>query len=799
MSITQGVGARVQRVEDDRYLQGHTNFIDGLMLPRMQHVAFVRSADAHALIKEVQIDEALKEPGVSHIMTAEEANQRCLPIRAERRGGGRGTPYQHTDYPVMANGKIRFVGEILAAVVAEDRYVAEDAVEQVFVDVEALTAVVNVEQAMAADAVLVHDELENNRHFHTKAENGDVDGAFAAAAHVVRTEFHTNRHCASPMETRAVVANYDQVEDRLVIWSSTQMPHMIRTKLSDLLQFPEHKIRVIAPDVGGGFGLKCHIYPEELILAALALKLKRPVKWVEDRQENYLAGFHAKEEYIKLGLAFDEAGKITAIDAGFYGDGGAYTSYPFTPAAEPQMAAGACTGPYKIPLVRSEGMALYTNKSTLSVCRGVGLPIVNYALEQSMDRAAAEIGIDPVELRRRNLIQSDDFPYRTPNFLLYDSGDPTASLDQVLDLMGYDALRQEQASSRAEGRYIGIGLSSMIETTTYGKDILAPFGKSDHVALYDSATVRVDPDGGITLSVGTHSHGQGHATTYAQLVASELGCELSDIRFVQGDTDQTPYGSGTWGSRSIVAGGGAVLKASQQIKEKAMKVAAHLLEVSDADVYLTDDGEFALQGVPEKKLTRAEVARAAVFETNLPPGMDAGLEITASNTPQSPFTIATHLAVVEVDPGTGEVKLIKYGVSEDCGRMVNPMVVEGQIMGGVVQGIGSVMFEHHRYDEYGQLTTATMADYLMPTAPEVPNLDIAHMETPSPFSEGGIKGMGEGGAVAPMGAITNAVSDALVPLLGSWQPIDQLPITPQNIFERLNGQTGMVKREKRSE
>ncbi|MYJ13735.1 MAG: xanthine dehydrogenase family protein molybdopterin-binding subunit, partial [Acidimicrobiia bacterium] len=414
MGITQGMGARVQRVEDERYLTGRTHFIDAMALPRMLTVAFVRGGEAHARLLGIGVQTAAACPGVSHVMTGEEANALCQPIRADRTRLGR-THYAPTDYPVMASGVIRHVGEIVAAVVADDRYLAEDAAEQVRVDVEPLPPVLSVDQALAPDAPLVHGTLGDNRHYHGRLENGEVDAAFESAHRVVRTQLRSNRHCASPMETRAVLAHLD-ADGRLVVYTSSQMPHMVRTKLADLLGLPERNIRVVAPDVGGGFGLKCHVFPEELILAALALKLERPVKWIEDRRENYMAGFHAKEECIEFALALGEDGTIEAIDAAFHADGGAYTSFPFTPSSEPSMAAATCTGPYRVRNLRTEAIAAYTNKSTLSVCRGVGLPIVNYALEHSIDRAAAELGLDPAEMRRRNLLRSEDFPYGTPNF-----------------------------------------------------------------------------------------------------------------------------------------------------------------------------------------------------------------------------------------------------------------------------------------------------------------------------------------------------------------------------------------------
>ena len=786
MGITQGMGARVQRVEDPRYLRGRTRFLDTLNLPGMLTAAFVRSTDAHARVGRIDTSDAAALPGVHRVLTGEAVNAWCRPIRADRETPGpRGTHYAPTDCPVMAGDTVRFVGEILAVVVADDRYVAEDAVEAVLVETDPLPVVADIAAALAPDAPLVHAELADNRHFHSRIESGDVEAAFASADAVVRTEFRTNRHCASPVETRAVLAHTDPVEGRLVVYTSSQMPHLVRTKLADWLSYPERLIRVVAPDVGGGFGLKCHVFPEELIVSALALRLGCPVKWVEDRAENYLAGFHAKEERIDFALAVRADGTILAVDAKFEADGGAYTAFPWTPTAEPAMAASACTGPYRIAALRSEAVAVYTNKSTQSVCRGVGLPIANYALEHSIDRAAARLGLDAAELRRRNLLRRDEFPYRTPAWTVYDSGSPLESLQHALELVDYPALRARQREARAAGQYLGIGISSMIETTTYGRDVLAPAGKSDNVALHEAAAIEVDPNGGVTLRVGTHSHGQSHATTYAQLIAGELGCDVEAVRFVQGDTDATPYGSGTWGSRSAVAAGGAVLQAARSVRAKATQVAAHLLQVRAEDIERTADGAFAVAAGPERRVTLAEVARAAVLETNLPLDLPAGLSATADHSPRSPYTVATHVAVVEVDPDTCGVTLLDYGVCEDCGPMINPMVVEGQIVGGVVQGIGSALFEHHVYDAHGQLATASMMDYLLPTAPGLPRVRMTHMETPSPHSQEGIKGMGEGGAVAPLGAIPNAVSDALRGIVGEWRPITALPITPLRIYELL--------------
>lgn len=784
MPISKGLGARVQRLEDDRLLTGQTQYLDAVSFPGMLHVAFLRSSDAHADLISIDTDEAEALDGVAAIMLPEEANSLCKPLKTPRPSMEPFVVNQSPSYPVMADKRIRFVGEILAAVVADDRYIAEDAIELMFAETEPREALANIDAAMADGADLLHEGLKDNRFSFLNIPAGDVDGIFEKADHVVDASFKTNRICASPMENRAVVANVDKATGRLNVWTSTQVPHMVRTVLAELLEIPEGQVRVIAPDVGGGFGLKCHVFAEELIVAALAWKMKRPIKWQEDRRENYTASFHAQEEQVDISVAVTSDGILQAIKTNFVSDGGAYTAYPFTPAAEPGMAASASANGYKFQAISASGTAVMTNKSTSSVCRGVGFPISVFAIEHTMDKVAAVLGMDPVELRLKNIVGRDDYPYQTPMGVTYDSGSLKESLEQAVELIDYQAFRKEQEQARKEGRYLGIGFAPFMEITGYGKDALSGAGIANLVSTHDSARIQIDADGSISVYVGTLSHGQSHATTYAQLVSEVLKVPYEMVRIYDGDTDTAPVGSGTWGSRSAVAGGGAVLQASRKVLDRTRQMAAHLLQAKPDEIEVIDGGDYRVIGGSGGTVSFQTIARAAVYENNVPDGFEPTLDAQSAYPSPSPYTNATHVAIVEVDPATGQVDVLRYAVSEDCGTMINPMVVDGQIIGGVVQGIGAACFEHIQYDEYGQILTGSMMDYLMPTAPEIPEFTLGHMETPSQKSEAGIKGMGEGGAIGPRAAVSNAVSDALKPLIG-WREMKQLPITPQRIFDML--------------
>ncbi len=773
-------GASVKRVEDPRFLVGRAQYVDDLKLPGTVSVAFVRSQHAHARITSIDASRALAHPGVIRVLTGEEAAKVCKPIRVEWGKGKLPLEFKPCNFHAVAVGKVCFVGDIVAAVVATDRYVAEDGVELVEVDYDPLEPVLDPEKAMQG-GTLVHEEWGDNIMLRSTIKNGDVDQAFAQADTTVRARFQMNRHCAAPMECRAILARQDAANDTLTVWTSTQMPHMVRTKIAEYIGYPEHKITVIGPDVGGGFGLKSHVFPEELVCALLARELGRPVKWIEDRRENLYGSYHAKDELCHVELALKKDGTILGIKTKFIGDVGAYTSYPWTPSFEPLQAALATPGPYKIRNVHMEAVAVATNKTTSSVYRGVGLPAALYTMEHVLDLAASKLGMDPAEIRRKNIMCKTDFPCVSATGLEYDSATPLESLEMALKMVDYDTFRKEQAEARKQGKYLGIGISAMIEMTTFGFEYWRAAGLRS-VAGYDSAHIRVDPDGGVTLAVGTFNHGQGHATVFAQLAADGIGCDVKDVTFLQGDTSSTPYGWGTWGSRSAVAGGGAVIKAAEKVREKMFRVAASLLEVSPGDLEL-EDGAIRVKGVPGKSLTVKEVAKATVYTAEVPEGEEPGLEASYYYKAPTPYANSTHIAVVEVDPETGAVKFRRFIVVEDCGKMINPMIVDGQIAGGVAQGIGQAMYEHLLYDESGQILTTSLMDYLIPSACDVPHMEYGHLETPCPVSVGGIKGMGEGGTVAPPPAIANAIADALSPF--GWKTIDRLPMSPEIVYRQV--------------
>jgi carbon-monoxide dehydrogenase large subunit len=778
VGITKLVGSNVKRVEDPRFLCGKATYVDDVSLPGTLHVAFVRSTHAHARLKNVDVIAAARTPGVRRIFTGEEIDKALkpmgLPFRPEIFPP---SVFKQCKWPCLALGKVRYVGEPIAAVLADTRYLAEDAAELVRVDYEELPTVTDPEAAMRAGSPLVHEEFGDNIVMRVAGGAGDIEGAFRSADFVLRERFHTNRHAAIPLEGRATLAKLDSNGD-ITLWTSTQTPHLVRSRVADIMRFPEHKLRVIGPDVGGGFGLKCHVFPEEVLTCYFARETARPVKWIEDRREHLVNSFHAKEDIIECEMGFTADGTVVGIRARIIGDLGAYSADPWPSPFEALQLAAALPGPYKIRNYAYEVVAVCTNKTTLSVYRGVGLPPAVFVQEHMMDLAARRLKMDPLEIRKRNMIAPEEFPYVSATGLQYDSSSSTHALQKAADMIGYQDFRERQRAERARGRYLGLGIATYIEMTTFGTRYWAPLG-IQHCA-YDSATVRMDPAGGVLLSVGTFSHGQGHHTVYAQLVADELGVNVEDVNFVQGDTQATPYGWGTWGSRSIVAGGGAVVNASRKVKDKMLRIAGHLLEVSPGDLEVVP-GEVRIKGVPSKSIPIKDLARAAVFSAwKLPAGEDPGLEATHYyDPPPLTFANATHIAEVEVDIETGKVRIVRYIVVEDCGKVVNPMIVDAQVIGGVAQGIGSALYEHLRYDENGQLLTTSFMDYLVPTATEVPKLEIGHMETLTPLTVMGVKGMGEGGAIAPPAAIANAVADALAPF---GAKVTELPLDPERVW-----------------
>ena len=775
MAVMQLMGARVQRVEDPRFIRGSGQYVGDITLPRMAELTYIRSQHAHARIKRIDTQRARKMPGVLGVWTGEDTRQSVglMPsaVRADRVPS-----FKQSTWHPLAVGKVRYVGETLGVIAAESRYVAEDALELVEIEYEEIDPVFDVEQALNDGGSLVHDEWGDNVLDHMAGDSGDVADAFARAAAVVRQRFWTGRHQAVPLETRGCLANFDPAMKKLQVWSSTQIPHVLRTQLGALLRVPEHKITVIAPDVGGGFGLKCLLFPEEVITAWVSMQLGRPVRWLEDRLESFTASYHAKEELVDAELAVDHDGTVLGARARVVADVGAYSPYMCPSTYEPIEVAQMIPGPYDIKNYTFTIHAVATNKPPLSPYRGVGAEIAALTIDHLIHLAAYQLGKDPAELFRKNLIKSEQFPYTSATGMCYEPGAYVECFEKAIELAHYDELRRTHEQLRARNIYRGVGISSYTEPTGFGSKFWHQIGAA--ISSYESAHLRMDAGAHVTAMLGTHSHGQGQETTFAQVVAEQLGVSLDDVSVVLGDTSKTPYGWGTWGSRSMVQGGGALVVACGRMKDKILRVAAHLLEVSVDDVEWKD-GWVTVKGVPSKRMSVQEVAHTAVYEgaALLPDGEDAGLEVTATyDLPGLMFPNATHLAEVEIDPETGIVRVLNYVVVKDCGRMVNPMIVEGQIHGGVAQGIGAVLFEENTYGADGQPLTTSFMDYLLPTATDVPNMIVDHIETPASVVPGGFKGIGEGGVVSAPAAVVNAVSDAL-----HGVPIGRYPLTPERV------------------
>ena len=780
-SFGKMLGAQVRRVEDPRVLLGKTQYVDDLILPDMLAVAFVRSPYAHAKITNIDIQAALAQPGVACVLTGQDILETIKPLRVEF--DTQKVPFHKScNWHVLTPDKARFVGDLVAAVVATDRYTAEDAADLVEVDYEPLEAVADMESALLADAPLVHEEWGDNVMERFEAQVGEVGKAFQEADCVVSERFVTGRHMASPMETRGCVARFDVATEALTVWSSTQVPHTLRASLATLLDLAEHRIRVISPDVGGGFGLKAHPFPEEVVVTYLAKTLRKPVKWIEDRREHLSASLQAKHQIVNAELALKNDGTVLGLKARFLSDAGGYSSYPWSSAFEPKHAAGSITGPYKIPAYSFETCTVATNKASIGVYRGVGIPVAALTMERLLDMGAHKLGLDPAEIRLRNMIPQDEHPYMTLLGTEIESGSHQASLQKALDILGYGDFRAEQQQARENGRYLGVGIGSYVEGTAHNSAVFDSFGVK--IGGYEAATLRIDESGKVTVFVGTHSHGQGHHTVYAQLIADTLGVALEDVAVVQGDTQATPRGWGTWASRSAVTGGGAVTSAAQRLRDKLLRIAARLTEVP------ADDLELA-QGAVQRKtggvrlLSISELAHRIIAQpTGLPPDEEPGLDASvAYEPPPITHSNATHVATVAVDIETGQVQLLRYIVVEDCGTIINPTIVNGQIQGGVAQGIGSALYEHALYDDAGQFLTGTFMDYLIPTAADVPQVEIGHIETLSPYTLNGIKGMGEGGAIAPPAAIANAVADALSPF---GVRVNEVPLTPERVLGMLD-------------
>ena len=746
-------------------------FIADLQVPGVQDVAFVRSQMAHAKVRSV-IKPA--QSGTRVFTLADIAPVNILEAGPEL------SAHHHSPYPPLADARVRYVGQTIAACVMPTRAQAEDLADEVRVELEELPAVVDVVAAMRADSPRVFDEWPSNAYISTSVVEGNPE-ALAAAPIRLHCRLRLNRQATVPLEGRGVLAYWDHRLDELVVYLSTQGGQVKRLALSRMLNIPEHKVRVIAPDVGGGFGGKNRIMPEDVAIVALALKVGRPVRWIEDRREHLLASPHARDHTYDLTICAERDGTLIGIEGDIYIDAGAYALWPTGAFQEASMASRNLTGPYRMRHLKLNAHTVATNKAPMGPYRGVARPGATFALERLVDEVARELGREPFDLRRQNIVTSAELPYKTAAGMKLDTGDYLAALDIARDKINLPAIRKRQAQGEPDGRKIGIGFAFYTEQSGHG---IVEFAKRKFRVIpgYESANARMLPDGSVIIYVGVQNHGQGHETTLAQIAAHELGIDPGQISVRYGDTAVGPYGFGTFASRSIVFAGGAVGKASRAIAEKIRRIGAHLLQ---ADVAATRIEGGMVHG-PSSKLSIAEIAFAANARPDqLPAGMDPLLDSTATYEPADSggvFAYGTHAALVAVDPNTGDIELLDYVVSEDCGTMINPMIVDGQVVGGIVQGIGTALYEEIPYDERGQPLVSSLADYTIPCAAEIPTIRVEHLVTPALTTEYGVKGLGEGGAIAPPAAIANAVGDAFRDIRANF---NETPLTPRRVTREL--------------
>ncbi|GGF54157.1 carbon monoxide dehydrogenase [Azorhizobium oxalatiphilum] len=764
------IGARLLRKEDARHLLGASTFTGDVRVPGLKDVAFVRSQFAHGLLNSVVKPDGLE----TSVFSAAD-----FPDLKSIDGGPELPSFRTAPYHAFAREKVHFVGQIIAACLAPTRGAAEDIADQVYADIEPRPAVVDMVEALEPGAEILHEGFPDNAFIHATVSEGDIAAIAARAEVEMRRSFRMNRQATVSLEGRGVLAYWDHRLDELVVYLSTQGAHMMRIGLSLALGLPEHKLHVIAPDVGGGFGGKNRLMPEEVAVCAIALKTGQPVRWIEDRREHLIASVHCREHHYDLTLYAEKSGRILGLKGEVHIDAGAYSLWPSGPFMEASMAARNLPGPYQMQALHVETHTVATNKAPMGPYRGVARPGACYAIERAVDELAHKLGMEPADVRRINLVTPDQMPYRTIGGLRLDNGDYPRALDMVRDMVDLPAIRRRQAEGETDGRRIGVGFAVYTEQSGHGAAEWMK-RKSRIVPGYESCTARVLPDGSMLLLVGIQNHGQGLETSLAQIAAHELTLDPAFISVRYGDTALTPFGFGTFASRSTVFSGGAVAKATRLVAEKARRIGAHLMQTEYEETRLEDG---AVHG-PSGKVPLAEIARAAnVRQEFLPAGMSPLLEATATYEPEESggfFSYGAHAVVVAVDPETGVTSLLDYAIAEDCGTMINPLIVDGQIIGGVAQGIGTALYEEIPYDPDGQPLATTFGDYMVPCAPELPKLRIAHLITPAHGTEYGVKGMGEGGAIAPPAAISNAVCDALH---GLGVIIRETPLTPRRVSD----------------
>ena len=772
-------GSGIRRREDPRLITGAATYTDDIVVPGMLHAAMLRSPYAHAKIAGIDTSAAADAPGVVAVYTGADLEGElgaapCAWLLPN-------ADLKIADYPCIAKDTVRYVGDIVAVVVAESQYQASDALERIDVDYEPLDAVVDPKAAVDDGAPQLHEDVQNNQAFHwTVTGGGDVEEAFYSAHVIVKETIVQQRLIPNAMEPRGALASYQKATGELTLWNTTQNPHIVRFLCSLVCGVPEDRLRVIAPEVGGGFGSKIAVYPGDFITVFCSKKLGVPVKWVESRSENYQATTHGRDHVQEIEMAATEDGRITGLRATVWAGMGAYLSTA-APGIPTILHGLMLSGVYDIPAIHEDVYGVYTNTTPVEAYRGAGRPEATFMVERLIDQLATKIEKDPAELRRLNFIPKFDDGHDVVTGLTYDSGDYGGALSKLMDASGYDQLRSEQAVERKKGRYIGLGLSTYVEICGLGpSQVAGAIGFQG--GLWESAIIRFHPSGKVHVMIGASPHGQGEETTFAQIVARELGVSPDDVKVMHGDTDNTPMGWGTYGSRTTAVGGAALALAARKIRDKAKIIAAHLLEAAVEDMEY-DDGNFFVKGAPDSGKSIQDIALMANVAWNMPEGVEAGLEATSFyDPPNFVFPYGAHLAVVEVDSETGHIDLKRYVAVDDCGPQINPMIVEGQVHGGIVQGIGQALWEEGVYDDDGQLLTGSLLDYAIPRADRLPPIEVHSTVTPSPHHPLGVKGIGEAGTIASTAAVYNAVIDALKPL--GVEHV-RMPLTPERVWQSI--------------
>lgn len=757
------VGQPLKRMEDPKFITGSGKYSDDFVFPNMLHGVFVRSLHAHARLARVDVGRASQHPGVRLALTGQQISPEVNMVATASWGQTKPTKR----YP-LAVGEVNFVGEPVALVVADDKATAEDAAELVEVEYDVLPAVVDMEAALQKGSPRVHDYLPDNVARQSSLSFGNVAKAFRDADHVVKARFEFPRLSAVPMEPRNMVASYDQSTESLTLWVGSQAAHDARDEIAEMLRLPDTKVRLISPDMGGGFGQKGGPGPEPAVVAFASMKLGKPVKWVESRRENLIASTHGRGQIQYVEAAVRKDGKVLGIKTRVICDNGAYTDWG---AGMPQITVEMAPGVYDLPAYSAETVTVLTNKAPIGAYRGAGRPEATFLIERTMDVVARTLKFDPVKLREKNYVPKSKFPYTTAGGMTYDSGDYEMNLKKALELSGFEELRAEQREARAQGRLVGIGLINYVEVSGFGPG--SP----------QTAAVSVTKSGGVTIISGSNPHGQGHWTPFAQIVADELGVDVASVAFQYGDTASLPFTTITAGSRSAAVGGTAVLLAARKVKEKMSRIAAKKLEVRPAKMVFRE-GKIYPAGSPGKAIGFTEVAQAAYDTDSLPEGMEPTLyEYCAWSPPANVYPFGTHVAMVEVDKETGAVKVLRYIAVDDVGKVLNPLIVEGQVQGGALQGISQALLEEMVFDENGQPLTATLADYLIPSTDTAPNVRSFRTETPSPVNPLGVKGVGEAGTIAGTPVIVSAVEDALTPY---GAIVTKLPLSPANVWSLMH-------------